>query len=359
FFVQGDSVNLAARLMQRAVSEDGGVMCELATKRACGGLLQFKGRGDFRIKGKTAAAKVFQPYPEDFPKPDPPQYLGANVYGLIHQQQRQNYAMHKLLTSLQAYFARPAVKESRISLLQHKIALVGTGTGSVVLLEGLPGAGKTEVLSVFAARTMPRKALIHFTAASPYHVNKGFGGWSMVLQQYLDSLYKQEAVAGNQDFSGHGGLRRPSVPPVANGGEQANGASILGQQPLGGRDRMLLRELEGFPEMHAYAFLVNDVLGTNIPNNRKTWDTASSSMNADGMNGNESDSSDFDESSSVGHEQRVKLSILLQLVKSMAASKPRIVVIDDAQFLDKDSWTLALQIATCEQSNQRVDDVVQ
>ncbi|CAN0212527.1 unnamed protein product [Ectocarpus sp. 4 AP-2014] len=111
YTVLGDSVNLAARLMQRAVSEDGGVMCELATKRACGGLLQFKGRGDFRIKGKTAAAKVFQPYPEDFPKPDPPQYLGANVYGLIHQQQRQNYAMHKLLTSLQAYFARPAVKE--------------------------------------------------------------------------------------------------------------------------------------------------------------------------------------------------------------------------------------------------------
>lgn len=62
----------------------------------------------------------------------------------------------------------------------------------MVLLEGLPGAGKTEVLSVFAARTLPRKALIHFTAASPYHVNKGFGGWSMVLQQYLDSLYKQE-----------------------------------------------------------------------------------------------------------------------------------------------------------------------
>ena len=36
--------------MSRAVSEDGGVMCELATKRACGGLLQFKARGDFRIK---------------------------------------------------------------------------------------------------------------------------------------------------------------------------------------------------------------------------------------------------------------------------------------------------------------------
>lgn len=50
FALQGDSVNLAARLMQRATSEDGGVLCELATKRACGGLLQFKARGDFRIK---------------------------------------------------------------------------------------------------------------------------------------------------------------------------------------------------------------------------------------------------------------------------------------------------------------------
>lgn len=30
---------------------------------------------------------------------------------------------------------------------------------------------------------------------------------------------------------------------------------------------MLQRELEDFPEMQPYAFLVNDVLGTNIPNN--------------------------------------------------------------------------------------------
>lgn len=30
---------------------------------------------------------------------------------------------------------------------------------------------------------------------------------------------------------------------------------------------MLLRELEEFPDMQTYAFLVNDVLGTNIPNN--------------------------------------------------------------------------------------------
>lgn len=38
---------------------------------------------------------------------------------------------------------------------------------------------------------------------------------------------------------------------------------------------MLLKELEDFPEMQAYAFLANDVLGTNIPNNVRTWDSRS------------------------------------------------------------------------------------
>ncbi|CAM9218617.1 unnamed protein product [Chrysoparadoxa australica] len=110
YTVLGDTVNLSARLMQRAFAEDGGVLCDLTTKRACGGLLQFRPRGDFRIKGKKASVKVFQPYPSDFPKPLPPHYLGANIYSLIHTQQKQNYAMHKLLTSLQAYFSRPHSK---------------------------------------------------------------------------------------------------------------------------------------------------------------------------------------------------------------------------------------------------------
>ena len=85
--------------------------------------------------------------------------------------------------------------QSRISLLQYKIALVQDQVGSVVLLEGLPGAGKTELLSVFTARTLMRTALTHFTAASPYNTKQSFGSWSMVLQQYLDRVYKQEVCA--------------------------------------------------------------------------------------------------------------------------------------------------------------------
>ena len=51
----------------------------------------------------------------------------------------------------------------------------------------------------------------------------------------------------------------------------------------------------------------------------------SSSSSADGGNGNESDESEFEEGSSVGHEERLKLKILLQLIKNMAKKKPRVV----------------------------------
>lgn len=51
----------------------------------------------------------------------------------------------------------------------------------------------------------------------------------------------------------------------------------------------------------------------------------SSSSSADGGNGNESDESEFEEVNSVGHEERLKLKILLQLIKNMAKRKPRVV----------------------------------
>lgn len=52
---------------------------------------------------------------------------------------------------------------------------------------------------------------------------------------------------------------------------------------------------------------------------------SSSTSSADEAGGNESDGSEFEESSSVGHQERLKLKILLQLVKNMARSKARVV----------------------------------
>lgn len=52
---------------------------------------------------------------------------------------------------------------------------------------------------------------------------------------------------------------------------------------------------------------------------------SSSTSSADEAGGNESDCSEFEESSSVGHQERLKLKILLQLVKNMARSKARVV----------------------------------
>ena len=126
-------------------------------------------------QGKTAAAKVFQPYPEDFPKPKPPQYLGANMYGLIHNQQRQNYAMHKLLTSLQAYFARQTVKEVCVRGARAR-ARVRACVRAFVLNAFTPQnrpdikSIRTWPRSVRADRSLMREIFIvaHFARCEPY-----------------------------------------------------------------------------------------------------------------------------------------------------------------------------------------------
>jgi class 3 adenylate cyclase len=107
YTVLGDSINLAARLMQRSLAEQGGIMADFSTKRSCRGLLQFIPKGDYKVKGKEIVVRVFQPYPVDFTRPAPPHHMGPNMFRDIHQQQLQNYAAHKVLTGLQAFFARP------------------------------------------------------------------------------------------------------------------------------------------------------------------------------------------------------------------------------------------------------------
>lgn len=52
---------------------------------------------------------------------------------------------------------------------------------------------------------------------------------------------------------------------------------------------------------------------------------SSSSTSGDGTYGNESADDEYEEASSVGHQQKLRLLILLQLVKNMAATKRRVV----------------------------------
>jgi len=64
FTVLGDTVNLSARLMQRACVTGGGVVVDHSIKRACGQLLQFHKLDPISVKGKTGKIRVYRPYPE-------------------------------------------------------------------------------------------------------------------------------------------------------------------------------------------------------------------------------------------------------------------------------------------------------
>jgi hypothetical protein len=51
------------------------------------------------------------------------------------------------------------------------------------MLEGLPGSGKTDILSKFAAQTLPHTAVVHFAAAGPFNYKRPYSAWSLILQQ--------------------------------------------------------------------------------------------------------------------------------------------------------------------------------
>jgi hypothetical protein len=148
-------------------------------------------------------------------------------------------------------------------------------------MEGLPGAGKTDVLSNFVARTMPLTAPIMYTSASPYGDKVHFGIFGVVLQQYLDSI---------RDHTSD---------------ETREGA--------------LLSELQDCePELMHRVHLLNEILRVDNP-----YDSTQISI----------------------PDEKAVLKLMLHLITRMAVSSPSVLIIDDAQYLDGNSFKLLLAIA--------------
>ena len=65
YSILGDSVNLSARLMQRACTEGGGVICDEEVIKECGTNIDNMEIGQISVKGKSQPINVFRPYPQD------------------------------------------------------------------------------------------------------------------------------------------------------------------------------------------------------------------------------------------------------------------------------------------------------
>ena len=68
YTVLGDTVNLAARLMQYATAHNFGVICDNTTQYIAKQMLHFQMIGDIAVKGKQKAIRIYHPYPLSFEK---------------------------------------------------------------------------------------------------------------------------------------------------------------------------------------------------------------------------------------------------------------------------------------------------
>ncbi|GMH65121.1 hypothetical protein TrRE_jg11242, partial [Triparma retinervis] len=193
-------------------------------------------------------------------------------------------------------------------LLEHKIRLVDEGKGGVVILEGEPGCGKTELLASFVARTLPNTAAVYVTHGASFcgHV-KAFGVWGVIVQQFLDmqvTILEKEGV-----LSSEGGI-------------------------VERRTKVLIQELEdSFAEEESsryrwllqYAYLMNEICSVDAPRLAEEETPSSRAKEKKDVN-------------------LIVKALLFRMIKRMATYKSSIIIFDDAMHLSHESWSLALAV---------------
>ncbi|KAJ8605884.1 hypothetical protein CTAYLR_000585 [Chrysophaeum taylorii] len=171
--VLGDSVNLAARLMQRS----DGIVCDASIKKECPDL-EFTALGTIRVKGKSQPIEIYHPHGDQH-----------RDYASCRQAQRAKRSALAALRAMEPAFPRfvcpieedddddgtslllllqnstiTRLEKARLGLYRRKAALL-RGEGSLTILEGESGSGKTDLLGWFVARVLPRTASIAYVAA--------------------------------------------------------------------------------------------------------------------------------------------------------------------------------------------------
>jgi class 3 adenylate cyclase len=174
----------------------------------------------------------------------------------------------------------------RLRLLDHKIQLLEKRRGSGIIIEGEIGSGKTTMLSRFVTTTLPKSATIYCTVGSPFDGGKyattAFGVWWIIVLQYLNAKAKKAGVSVNEAASG----------------------DIKKYSP------------KSSPNMH----LLNDPLGLDFPMKFKTADEKLLLQR--------------------------RRDLLFALLQGLAEFRTSVIVIDDASFLDRASWDMALSVVT-------------
>ncbi|MBI5030988.1 MAG: AAA family ATPase [Chloroflexi bacterium] len=252
--VQGDEVNLAARLMEHAVP--GQILVTERVTNAVGNKYHFTPLGAIHVKGKQDAINVFQ---------------------LIEREERQ---------------PRPVTPTAMIgrtierALLSEKLKILrGQKISSVVVIEGDAGIGKTRLIEHLRQETQMLSATILMGVGDEIEKSTPYYAWRFVFAQLfkLDALPEDKAT----------------------------------------RRAYILSELESTLPLHLVrlAPLLKAVIPLDVPENDLT-EQMSGQVRADNTH-----------------------LLLTQIIQHLARAWPLVLVIEDAQWLDSASWSLAHQVA--------------
>ena len=250
YTIIGGVVNLAARLMQATTND---LLCDAATYQAARARFSFDDLPPIMVKGRADVITVYRPRGE----------------------------------ALTAASQRPLVgrREER-TLLAKKLDDLMAGTGSVVVIEGAAGIGKTRLRDHLLDRAKANgvvTALGTGDAVKQTSQTASYYAWLPILKQLLDLEWQPDHAA-----------------------RQAHVLAQFEDNP----ELLPLMPLLNFKEL-ALEFPLNDTVKR---------------MNAEER-----------------AEQRQEL--LLRLLHFVARRAPTLIVLDDAQWLDTRSWLLALLLA--------------
>ncbi|MDQ5850796.1 MAG: AAA family ATPase, partial [Chloroflexota bacterium] len=242
----GDAVNLAARLMEAAPDD---LLCDAATCQAARARLQFAALPPISVKGKAEPVAVYRPLGE----------------------------AQETVRPREAMVGRTA---ERTMLAEQIQALLHGGAGSVVIIEGEAGIGKSRLVEDLLAKAHTWNVTSLVGAGDAIRQSTPYHAWRPVFSQLF-------------------------------------GLHTLDDDPEAQRARVLARIADDGRPVEL-APLLNAVLPLDLPENELT-----AQMSSEVRASNTRD-------------------LLLRLVQAAASRAPTMLILEDAHWLDSASWALAL-----------------
>lgn len=212
YTVLGDIVNLSARLMQKAKSENGGVITDETTKLFTEDVLHFEERPEIMVKGKNDSIKIHRPYPRmstllayhlstQCTTAGPSRPSGAvsrptqipNVMDSMHRvqvrdaQRRLSVRADRDAATANEIIESDTFRRVRDALLDKCSELNPFSPGGSFVLEGDIGVGKTVLLR--AALTSPEAGAYNVLqgTTTPFATRKPYAIWAdMITKCALD-----------------------------------------------------------------------------------------------------------------------------------------------------------------------------